>query len=108
MFHPKLIEEKIQKAFAEGKFENLKGTGEKIDLTAYFNTPSEYRVGYTLLKSNKFVPEEVELLKEISGLKEKMENAGEDVSAKEKMQKELREKQLSLSVLLERNKRKRF
>ena len=104
MFHPKIIEEKIQKAIAEGKFENLKGKGEKIDLTAYFNKPSEYRVGYTLLKSNKFVPEEVELLKDIGILKEKAEKT-EDKTKKEKYQKELQEKQLNLAILIERNKR---
>jgi hypothetical protein len=70
LFHPKIIEEKIQKAIANGEFDNLKGKGKPIDLTAYFNTPSEYRVGHSLLKANKFIPEEVEILKDVGFLKE--------------------------------------
>jgi hypothetical protein len=104
-FH-KLVEERIQKAIAEGKFDKLEGRGKPIDLTAYFNTPAEYRVGYSVLKANKFVPEEVGMLKDIGLLKEKIKNspAGEQ---KEKLQKELNERQMALSILIERNKRKR-
>lgn len=103
-FH-KIIEERIQKAIAKGEFNNLKGQGKKIDLTAYFNTPSEYRVGYSLLKSNKFVPEEIEILKDIGFLKEKIKTCENSV-LKEKLKKELGERELTLSILIERNKRK--
>lgn len=96
----KFVEEKIQEAIAKGEFDNLKGKGKPIDLTAYFNTPSEFRVGYSLLKSNKFVPEEVEILKE------KIKDC-EDEILKRNLTKELNERSMALSIIIERNKRRR-
>lgn len=102
----KFIEEKIQKAIADGEFENLVGRGKPIDMSAYFSTPSEYRMGHSLLKANNFVPEEVEILREIGLLKEKIKSAA-DESEKKFLNKTLNEKKLTLSILLERNKRRR-
>lgn len=102
----KFIEEKIQKAIADGEFDNLKGTGRPIDMQAYFNTPAEYRMGHSLLKSNNFVPEEVELLREIGLLKEKIKTAA-DEAEKTLLNKTLNERSLALSMILERNRRKR-
>jgi hypothetical protein len=102
----KFIEEKIQKAIADGEFDNLEGAGKPIDMDAYFNTPSEYRMGHSLLKANNFVPEEVEILREIGLLKEKIKTVS-DESEKKFLTKTLNEKSLALSILLERNKRKR-
>jgi hypothetical protein len=102
----KFVEEIIQKAIAKGEFDNLEGKGKPVDLTAYFNTPAEFRVGYSLLKSNKFVPEEVELLKEIGFLKEKIKVC-EDAVFKQKLTEQLNEKTLALSIIIERNKRRR-
>lgn len=102
----KFIEEKIQKAIADGEFENLEGKGKPLDMEAYFNTPSEYRAGHSLLKSNNFVPEEVEILREIGLLKEKIKLVS-DETEKKSLNKTLNEKSLALSILLERNKRRR-
>lgn len=102
----KFVEEKILEAISKGEFENLEGKGKPIDLTAYFNTPSEFRVGYSLLKSNKFVPEEVEILKEIGFLKEKIQNCEDDI-LKKNLTKELNERNMVLSIIIERNKRRR-
>lgn len=104
--HHKLVEEIIQEAIAKGEFENLPGRGKKIDLTAYFNTPAEYRVGHSVLKANKFVPEEVDLLREIGFLKEKLE-ACADAEKRQKINAELNERQMALAMLIERNKRRR-
>ena len=68
----KFVEEKIQKAIENGEFDNLRGRGKPLDMETYFNTPTEYRAGYSLLKANNFVPEEVEILREIGLLKEKI------------------------------------
>lgn len=102
----KYVEELIQEAISKGEFDNLEGQGKPIDLTAYFNTPAEFRVGYSLLKSNKFVPEEVEILKEIGFLKEKLKDCKDEV-LKKKLTKELNEKNLALSMIIERNKRRK-
>lgn len=102
----KFIEEQLRNAIEAGEFDNLEGAGKPLNLDAYFNTPEDFRVGYSVLKSSKFVPEEVERLKEIGELKEKLQNCknGEE---KQKINKILNEKNLALSLLLERNKRKR-
>jgi hypothetical protein len=102
----KLLDEQIQKAIAEGKFDNLKGAGKPLNLDGYFATPEEIRVGYTLLKNNDFVPEEIELLKEIGILREKIKNS-EDEAEKKVLSKKLNEKSLALTMILERNKRKK-
>lgn len=102
----KFIEEKISQAIADGEFENLKGKGEPIDLNAYFNTPAEYRMGHSVLKANNFVPEEVEILREVGLLKEKIKDVT-DEAEKKNLNKILNEKQLALSIMLERNRRKR-
>ena len=101
----KFIEEKIQKAIADGEFKNLKGAGKPINLDAYFATPSDVRVSYTLLKNNDFLPIEVELLQEIGQLKEKIRTYS-DETEKKKLTKTLSEKSLALTMILERNKRK--
>lgn len=102
----KIIEEKIQKAMANGEFDNLKGAGKMQNLDEYFAAPEDIRVGYSLLKSNKFVPQEVDLMKEIGELKEKM-GASRDGVEKNKLAKLLNEKMLALTIILERNKQRR-
>jgi hypothetical protein len=100
------LEEQIQRAIAEGKFDNLKGAGKPLNLDDYFATPEDIRVGYTMLKNNDFVPPEIELLKEIGVLREKIK-ASADESEKKSLTKHLNEKSLALTLILERNKRKR-
>jgi hypothetical protein len=102
----KALEEQIQRAMSEGKFDNLKGAGKPLNLDDYFAAPEDIRAGYTLLKNNEFVPPEVELLKEIGILREKI-NACTDESEKKVLNKNLHEKSLALTLILERNKRKR-
>ena len=102
----KVLEEQIQRAMSEGKFDNLKGVGKPLNLDDYFATPEDIRVGYTLLKNNDFVPAEVILIKEIGELREKIE-ACTEAEEKKKLTKNLNEKTLALSLILERNKRKK-
>lgn len=101
----KILEEQIQRAINEGAFDNLKNAGKPLNLDDYFAAPEEVRAGYTLLKNNDFVPPEVELMKEIGELKEKRNNAN-DENEKKALTKNLNEKSLALSIILERNKRK--
>jgi len=102
----KVLEEQIQRAISEGKFDNLKGAGKPLNFDDYFATPEDIRAGYTLLKNNDFVPQEVELLKEIGILREKIKNCA-DENEKKALNKSLNEKSLALTMILERNKRKR-
>ena len=102
----RFVEEQIRKAIERGEFDNLEGAGRPLDLDAYFATPEDLRVGYSVLKSSKFVPEEVERMKEIGELKEKIKTCAND-EEKVKLNKLLQEKQLAFTMLIERNKLRR-
>jgi hypothetical protein len=102
----KFIEQRIGEAIEAGEFDNLEGAGKPLDLDAYFNTPEELRMGYSVLKSAKIVPEEVERLKEIGELKEKIKAAASE-DEKRKLIKTLNEKTLAFDLLMERKKLKR-
>ena len=49
MFSEKLIEEIIREAMEKGEFDNLPGKGKPLDLDAYFATPEDVRLGYSVL-----------------------------------------------------------
>ena len=98
----RFIEEQIRKAIEAGEFDNLEGAGKPLNFDDYFNTPEDLRMGYSVLKSSKFVPEEIDRLKEIGELKEKVKNCPEGVE-KSKLTKILHEKELALALLMERN-----
>jgi hypothetical protein len=100
------IEKRIKEAIEAGEFDNLEGAGKPLDLDSYFNTPEDLRMGYSVLKSAKIVPEEVDRLKEIGELKEKIKSTT-DESEKRKLIKILNERVLAFNILMERNKRKR-
>ncbi len=99
------IEQIISEGMARGEFDNLKGKGQPLDLDAYFNTPEDVRMGYSVLKANDFMPEEIGRLSEIAGLRKRL--AGSTEAERGQIEKELREKELGLSLILERNKRRR-
>lgn len=61
----------------------------------------------SVLKSSRFVPEEVDRLKEIGELKEKIRNCA-DEAERGKLGKNLQERQLALALLTERNKRRKW
>jgi len=100
------IEERIREAIEAGEFNNLEGAGKPLDLDSYFNTPEDLRMGYSVLKSAKIVPEEVDRLKEISDLKEKIKSST-DESEKRKLVVILNERVLAFNLLLERKKRRK-
>jgi hypothetical protein len=100
----KFIDEQIRKAIEAGEFDNLPGKGKPIDLSAYFETPEDLRIAYSMLKSNKFVPEEVELLKDINELKKRL-SACSDENEKSKIKKEINDKTHVFNMLIEKRKR---
>ena len=98
---PKGIEAAIQNAIERGDFNDLKGKGKPLDLNDYFDMPEDIRLGYTLLKNAGYVPEEVQLLNQISELKEKLkkEKNGNDRKA---LQKQLIDVQLKYDLRMDR------
>lgn len=100
------IEAQIRAAIERGDFDNLAGTGKPIDLDAYFATPEDMRMAFAMLKSNDFVPEEVEMLREIAKLKEKMTESVDNGEI-QVLTRTLNEKTLALTLILENRRRKR-
>jgi hypothetical protein len=106
MSFEKIVEEQIRRAIADGEFENLRGKGKALELESYFQTPESLRMAYSMLKSAEFVPEEVRLMQEIDAAKEEISGRANGKRAKQ-LEREIQEKQLSLSVLLERQLRRK-
>jgi hypothetical protein len=102
----KLVEAAIREAQERGDFDNLKGKGKPIDLNAYFETPEDLRMAYSLLKNANIVSAEVELLGEIAALKERLSTTYEEKD-RHRIQKMIREKQMQFNILMERQKRQR-
>lgn len=88
-----------------GEFDNLEGAGKPLSLDDYFNTPEDLRMGYSVLKSARIVPEEVDRLKEIGELKARIKSTS-DETEKKKLTKILNERTLAFDILLERKKRR--
>ena len=100
----KFVEEQVRRAIEAGEFDNLPGKGKPIDLKAYFDTPEDLRMAYSILKSNNFVPEEVEMLKEIEAQKKRLESCS-DEPQKERLRKEINDKTIAFNMLIEKRRR---
>ena len=61
----KIVEERIRKAQRKGAFDNLKGSGEPLDLLNDQTVPEELRIAYKILKNAACLPPEIELKNEI-------------------------------------------
>lgn len=96
----KVIEAKIQAAMRNGEFDDLPSWGKPIDLDEWARLPEDIRAGYTMLKNAGFIPEEVELLKEIRKLRERLES-GINREEKTVILKKLRDAELKYNMTLE-------
>lgn len=101
----KFIEQKIREAMEKGEFDNLAGSGEPVDLSDYFATPEDVRLGYKLLKDAKIVPEELQLRRETEELKAELERCSTE-EEKRRIQRAIEEKRLKYNLLKERYRRR--
>lgn len=94
-------DEAIRAAMERGDFDNLPNKGKKLNLDDYFNTPEDLRLGFSVLKNADYVPEEVQLLKEIGELQEKLATLkGED--ERKSVTKEIEGRRLKYNLLMDR------
>jgi hypothetical protein len=102
----KIAENKIREAIARGEFDHLVGAGKPIDLEEYFRTPEELRMAYSVLKSAKCLPEEVELMNDIAALDREIgETRDEEAGAL--LRRRLRDRRLQLAMALDRQRARR-
>lgn len=102
----RIVEAMINEAMERGEFDNLPGKGKPIDLTEYFETPEEVRLAHSVLKNAGMASREVDLLKEIAELKQVLA-AVLDEKKKQEIEKQIQQKQLDFSLMMERQKRER-
>ena len=98
------VEQQIREAMERGEFDNLPGKGKPLDLEAYFQTPEHLRLAYSVLKSGDFVPEEVELLKQVESLKAELASAT-DEAKRGQLSRRIAELRTKVALLLEQNRR---
>ncbi len=104
MSFDRIVEAMIKEAMERGEFDNLPGKGKPIDLTEYFETPEAVRLAYSVLKNAGMTAHEADLLKEIAELKQVLE-AVLDEKKKQEITKQIRQKQIEFSLIMERQKR---
>lgn len=98
------IDQIIKDAVERGEFDNLPGAGRPLDLSAYFNTPEEIRVAYSVLKNAGILPQEAELLREMAVLKERADET-KDIAERARLLREVEQKRLEFNLRMERQKR---
>jgi hypothetical protein len=106
MAFERIVEAMIQEAMERGEFDNLPGKGKPIDLTEYFETPEEVRMANSVLKGAGMTSREVDLLKEIAELKQVL-TAVVDEKKRQEIQKQIQQKQMEFSLMMERQKKAR-
>ena len=99
------VEEKIQKWLAENPGERLPGTGSPLDLDEYFRWPEDMRLAYSLLKGSGHIPEEVELLRDLADLKQRLQRCTDPIGKKD-LQRFIEEKEVALNLKIERARRR--
>ena len=100
------IAELIKEAMARGEFDDLPGKGKPLDLDSYFQSPEDLRMGHSILKNAGFVPEEVQLLKDMEAIREELKSCTDEARKKE-LGRLLQEKSISHALLSERARRTR-
>lgn len=99
----RIVEAIIKDAMERGEFDNLPGKGKPVDLSEYFETPEEVRLAHSLLKNAGVTAREVDPLKEIADLKQVL-TAVLNEQKKAEIEKQIRQKQLDFSLMIERQK----
>jgi hypothetical protein len=96
----KVAEEKIKEAIAGGEFDHLPGHGKPLKLDDLSGVPEDLRMAYRVLKNTGYVPEEMQLRKEIVSLQDLL-NLCKDESERDDLNRKLTEKQLRFNMLME-------
>ena len=91
---------------ADGEFDNLPGRGKPLNLDAYFATPEDMRISYSVLKNAGVIPEQAELLKEIESLRLDLEQSV-DENERIRIKRSIEAKVLKMNMMAEHYKRGR-
>ena len=100
MAFERVAQRKIQEAIEAGEFDNLPNAGQKLDLDAYFAMPPHLRMAYSVLKSANCVPQELELLNDVTRAEAALATAGE--GQRDRLVRDLEAARLRLNLALDR------
>ena len=101
-FFFRIAEQRIQEAIEQGELDNLPGKGKPL-IFDDSHIPPELRASYKILKNNGVLPVEMELKREIASMESLLRVClGED--QKEKLRKQLSNKQVQLGILMDNRK----
>jgi len=98
----KIAERKIEEAMARGEFEGLSGAGKPLDLDDDRDVPPDLRGAYRILKNAGCLPPELELKKEIAGLRELIMTL-DDEKERLRAERELSYRMMKFSILTGRS-----
>ena len=97
-----LAEQHIREAMARGEFDNLPQKGQPIPREDDSDVPEELRIGFKILRNAGYLPEELQLNREILTLRE-LVAACRDPEKEGQLRRRLSEKMLRYELLMERN-----
>jgi uncharacterized protein YutE (UPF0331/DUF86 family) len=100
------VEEIIQAAMARGEFDDLPGKGKPLDLDSYFAAPEDLRMAFSVLRNAGYLPEEVQLLKDVAALRDRLA-ATDDEDEKEKLRRAIQDKTVAFRMLVEKYRSRR-
>ncbi|MBM7645975.1 hypothetical protein JOD45_002200 [Scopulibacillus daqui] len=95
-----IAESKIREAMENGDLDHLKGKGKPLKMDNLSGVPKDLRMAYKILKNSGYVPEEVQLKKEILSL-EDLISCCDDEEKIASLHKKLTEKTLRYNQLME-------
>lgn len=74
-----VINEKIAEAIKEGELvQSEELQGKPLNLDAYFATPHEIRMGYSVLANSGFTPLEIDIRKELNQINERISRTNDE------------------------------
>ena len=83
----KIAEERIREAMQRGDFADLPGKGKPLRLEDDSKIPSDLRMAYKILKNAGYVPEEIELLKQINSTRDLLKHCSDEKEKYQQIQK---------------------
>jgi hypothetical protein len=93
----KIAEKKIKEALEKGELDNLPGAGKPLSFDDESFVPEEQRLAYRVLKNAGCIPPELELRKEITGLRQLINTIDDDRERLKKI-RELNYKLMKLNM----------
>jgi hypothetical protein len=97
-----IAERRIQEAIARGELDNLSLKGQPLPQEDLSDVPEELRMGFKILRNAGYLPEELQLRRELATLQDLLA-ACRDPGEGERLRRRLSLKQLHYNVLMEKN-----